>query len=441
MKRASILVAVALAIAWSAVSNAALAPEVEEALALATGKIPVAYAPRSASLGNSVVVESISIPAGDTGTVGIYLTNDISIRQFDIPLSIRSIEGGSAYMTELTGSFNGGSRINGYLNGEYHDTVYAAPIINMRSYYDESSNSFYGPPLVPDYVSPDAILFVRMRILAENDLPPGSDGIPGEGVPMMLMKFRVNSHPGQFEIDTCFIQPGVHLGFIYNKWSVSPFGITMLTPEFTKGVITITKGVMTITGDNDSGDPPDSSVVEDMPQPYVSDTVVADWPSDTIVVDPTVDTVIVDIPGDTASIDPGIVIIDPPLDTFPVWDTTDIGAQPFDSTETGRDSDIKSPDAFARDVPLDPVTNYPNPFNAGTTIRYSVTQGHRVSVVVYDLLGRTVSTLVDRYQTEGDYSIPWDGHDAQGRAVPAGIYLIRVRTGDVNTVGKMVLLK
>ena len=52
-----------------------------------------------------------------------------------------------------------------------------------------------------------------------------------------------------------------------------------------------------------------------------------------------------------------------------------------------------------------------------------------------------MATLVDQYQGPGDYLIPWDGRDAHGSAVPAGIYFYRVQKGDFKVMGKMVLLK
>ena len=419
MKRVIAFAAIMTVIAWCVPSVAALAPEVEEALALAAGKLPVEYLPRSATPGNSVVVESVTIPAGDTGTVGVYLTNDVPIRLFQIPLIIRSIDQGS-YMTHLEGSYNEGSRLNSYINGEYYDTVIVVPIINYFTSYSSQHHYVYGyEPTGPDYVSPDGILFVRMRILPDNNLPPGSDGGPDDGTPMILMKFQVNDHPGRFEIDTCLIAPTNHIQFNHGAAPGEPGYRTVITPEFTKGIVTI-------EGEGDRNEPPDSVVV-DIPE----DTVVVDVPEDTAVVDIPEDTVVTDWPADTISTaDTVIVVDDPPLDSFPVFGT------PGDEDDIIESRDEKSPD-----VSESPVGNYPNPFNSSTTIRYSLDGSRRVAVVIYDLLGRTVATLVDQYQGPGDYLIPWDGRDAHGNAVPAGIYFYRVQKGDFKVMGKMVLLK
>ena len=74
--------------------------------------------------------------------------------------------------------------------------------------------------------------------------------------------------------------------------------------------------------------------------------------------------------------------------------------------------------------------NYPNPFLDRTTIAYDVEQPGSVTVVVYDLLGRAVRTLVDQTQPTGSYRIEWDGRDAGGQPVAAGMYFYRLRVGD-----------
>ncbi len=88
---------------------------------------------------------------------------------------------------------------------------------------------------------------------------------------------------------------------------------------------------------------------------------------------------------------------------------------------------------------LAPAT--PNPFNPQTTIAYAVAQAGPVSLVVYDLAGRRVATLVDEARPAGPGSVVWDGRDDAGRAMPAGIYAVRLATPTGTRVQKVTMLK
>jgi len=91
--------------------------------------------------------------------------------------------------------------------------------------------------------------------------------------------------------------------------------------------------------------------------------------------------------------------------------------------------------------------NYPNPFNPSTRIEYWVPEGARagdrsnVSVVVYDVHGARVRTLVSESRSAGHYLARWDGRDDRGTPVSSGIYFYRMTTGSFAAVRKMVLLK
>lgn len=85
--------------------------------------------------------------------------------------------------------------------------------------------------------------------------------------------------------------------------------------------------------------------------------------------------------------------------------------------------------------------NYPNPFNAATSIEYSLLVRSRVELVVYNLLGQQVRTLVDEEKPKGQYTAHWDGRDYAGSYVATGVYFYRVTAGDFVDSKKMVLLK
>lgn len=86
--------------------------------------------------------------------------------------------------------------------------------------------------------------------------------------------------------------------------------------------------------------------------------------------------------------------------------------------------------------------NYPNPFNPSTTIKFDLPENSRVSMVVYNLLGESVRTLVNSEDYKpGKYSVEWDGKNNGGLTVPSGVYLIRFETEKYREVKKAILLK
>ncbi|MFH1373762.1 MAG: FlgD immunoglobulin-like domain containing protein [bacterium] len=74
-------------------------------------------------------------------------------------------------------------------------------------------------------------------------------------------------------------------------------------------------------------------------------------------------------------------------------------------------------------------------------MEYTLGARTHVRVVVYDLLGRHVTTLVDETQSAGDHATSWDGTDAEGNPSPTGVYFYRIETKYFRTAKKMMLLK
>ena len=85
--------------------------------------------------------------------------------------------------------------------------------------------------------------------------------------------------------------------------------------------------------------------------------------------------------------------------------------------------------------------NYPNPFNNSTQIPYRVSAPGPVRLVIYNVLGQPVRTLVDEIQAAGAYQISWDGRDHSGARVANGIYLYRLQAGATARVRKMLVLE
>jgi hypothetical protein len=80
--------------------------------------------------------------------------------------------------------------------------------------------------------------------------------------------------------------------------------------------------------------------------------------------------------------------------------------------------------------------NQPNPFNPMTTIKYDLPQASYVKLVVYNVMGQKVTTLVDGMVEAGRHQVIWDAKD-----VSSGVYFYRINTGNFTQMHKMILLK
>ena len=85
---------------------------------------------------------------------------------------------------------------------------------------------------------------------------------------------------------------------------------------------------------------------------------------------------------------------------------------------------------------------YPNPFNASVQIPFAVWQANTpVELTVHDVLGRTIRTLTSGTVAAGRHVLHWDGRNAAGELVGNGAYLVQLRAGDQQAVGKVMLIK
>jgi len=85
--------------------------------------------------------------------------------------------------------------------------------------------------------------------------------------------------------------------------------------------------------------------------------------------------------------------------------------------------------------------NYPNPFNPVTEIKYAVPKADKITLTVYDLLGRKVKTLVDDEVEAGVYKVKWDGKNEFGKNVSSGVYFYSLKSESLVKVRKMMLIK
>jgi hypothetical protein len=100
--------------------------------------------------------------------------------------------------------------------------------------------------------------------------------------------------------------------------------------------------------------------------------------------------------------------------------------------EDGQDIEPTIP--VSQDIGL--FSAFPNPFNAQTTIRYTLPAPSNISIDIFDIMGRKIETLISEKQQAGEHSIVWN---ADGK--PSGIYFYRLKVGDVSKTEKCILLK
>ncbi len=84
---------------------------------------------------------------------------------------------------------------------------------------------------------------------------------------------------------------------------------------------------------------------------------------------------------------------------------------------------------------------YPNPFNPAVTIEYTIPKECRVTLVMYDILGREVAVLHNGVLSAGTYQAVWDGRDFNGVKVSSGVYLYKFIAGVYTAHGKVMFLR
>ncbi len=141
--------------------------------------------------------------------------------------------------------------------------------------------------------------------------------------------------------------------------------------------------------------------------------------------------------------------------------TFNVNFQPLQNSQYTGTLIINSddPNALVNTIPLygtgQPVANddpvavmvtslkgcYPNPFNPATTISFSIKEKTPVELIIYNILGQKVRTLVNQPLEKGEHSVVWNGTDNKGRPVASGIYFYRMKAGKYTETQKMILKK
>ncbi|MBD3382088.1 MAG: T9SS type A sorting domain-containing protein [candidate division Zixibacteria bacterium] len=104
-------------------------------------------------------------------------------------------------------------------------------------------------------------------------------------------------------------------------------------------------------------------------------------------------------------------------------------------------SDVTAYDAHVVPEDFELMTNYPNPFNAGTTISFAIARETHVAIDILNIRGQKVTTLVNQVLGPGYYETSWDGKSTDGRTSASGMYFYRMTTDEKIESRKMIMLK
>jgi hypothetical protein len=85
--------------------------------------------------------------------------------------------------------------------------------------------------------------------------------------------------------------------------------------------------------------------------------------------------------------------------------------------------------------------NFPNPFNNTTALQFELVKTGQVNLIIYNLRGERVKTLLDETKSAGTYRLEWDGTDQLGQSVSSGIYLYRLKMENFSETKRLLFLK
>ncbi len=134
--------------------------------------------------------------------------------------------------------------------------------------------------------------------------------------------------------------------------------------------------------------------------------------------------------------------------TYLDWDFTEIWSEdeefgfndgyPYLINNSGQ---VSAGEETVQIQPAAVISNYPNPFNPETTIEFSLPRSGETKVLIYNVKGQKVITLLDEYLTSGEHRVVWNGKDDRDNALPSGVYFYRLLTETERITRKMLLLK
>jgi hypothetical protein len=117
-----------------------------------------------------------------------------------------------------------------------------------------------------------------------------------------------------------------------------------------------------------------------------------------------------------------------------LWAGTSKGLYRFETVSTAVRNDYLLPTS-------DCLASAPNPFNASTTLSFTLPTAGYATLSVYSVTGQRIRTLVSGPMVAGTHTATWDGRDENGRPVSSGVYVSRLESNGRFACGKMLLMK
>lgn len=122
-------------------------------------------------------------------------------------------------------------------------------------------------------------------------------------------------------------------------------------------------------------------------------------------------------------------VVASPVNADNAWQTPSVWSSTWIASPTGIEDGVTPYSYILSD-------NYPNPFNPSTTINYQLAEAGQVKLVLYNVLGQQVMTLVNEAQTAGNHQVNFNGTE-----LASGMYLYTLESGDFRATKKMILMK
>ncbi|MCL2063966.1 MAG: T9SS type A sorting domain-containing protein [Candidatus Cloacimonetes bacterium] len=102
---------------------------------------------------------------------------------------------------------------------------------------------------------------------------------------------------------------------------------------------------------------------------------------------------------------------------------------------------VSEKDESALPLRTELLSNFPNPFNPETIIRFNLAVDSMVSIDIYNIRGQKIKSLLNDFRISGEYQVIWEGTDNFGRSVGSGVYFYRMTTDDYRETKRMLMIK